>query len=80
MKTKEELIEDFLKEPIKVGDNVTVRGLGIQDKSSWGSTTKVVELGEECSDEDAKAIFLNVNFTGVQMSQENIEFVKSVNL
>ncbi|MEK6829086.1 MAG: DUF262 domain-containing protein [Nanoarchaeota archaeon] len=38
------------------------------------------EIGEEASDEDVKAIFLNVNFAGVQMSKEHIEFVKSINL
>lgn len=38
------------------------------------------ELGEECTDEDVKKVFLGVNFTGVEMSQEHIEFVKNINL
>lgn len=38
------------------------------------------EIGEDASDDDVKAIFLNVNFSGVQMSQEHIDFVKSIQL
>lgn len=38
------------------------------------------ELGENATDEDVKAVFLGVNFTGVQMSQEHIDFVKSIQL
>ncbi len=38
------------------------------------------EIGENATDEDVKAIFLNVNFAGVQMSQEHIDFVKSIQL
>jgi uncharacterized protein with ParB-like and HNH nuclease domain len=37
-------------------------------------------LRENCSDEKVKRAFLNVNFTGVPMSKEHIEFVKSINL
>ena len=42
MKTKNKLIEEYLSEPVKKGDNVTVMGLGIKNKSSWGLTAKVV--------------------------------------
>lgn len=38
------------------------------------------ELGEQASDEDVKAVFLGVNFAGVPMSKEHVEFVKSINL
>ena len=38
------------------------------------------EIGEDAADDDVKAIFLNVNFSGVQMSQEHIDFVKSIQL
>lgn len=38
------------------------------------------EIGEDAVDDDVKAIFLNVNFSGVQMSQEHIDFVKSIQL
>lgn len=38
------------------------------------------EIGEDATDEDVKAIFLNVNFSGVKMSQEHIDFVKSIQL
>lgn len=37
-------------------------------------------LREKCSDEKVKRAFLNVNFTGVPMSKEHIEFVKSINV
>ena len=37
-------------------------------------------LRENCSDEKVKRAFLNVNFTGVPMSKEHIEFVKSINI
>lgn len=46
---KETAIEKFLAEPIKVGDVVCVRGLGIQDKHRMGSYTQVIELGENDS-------------------------------
>lgn len=38
------------------------------------------EMGEDATDEGVKSVFLNVNFSGVQMSQEHIDFVKSINL
>lgn len=38
------------------------------------------EFRENVSDEDIKRAFLNVNFTGVPMSKEHIEFVKSINV
>ncbi len=38
------------------------------------------EIQENAKDEDVKKIFLNVNFTGVQMSQEHIDFVRNINL
>lgn len=38
------------------------------------------ELGENASDADAKEIFLTLNFTGVQMSQDHIDYVKSIKL
>ena len=36
------------------------------------------ELGEGSSDEDVIATFLGVNFTGVPMTQEHIDYVKSI--
>lgn len=44
MNTKDQLIADYLAIPCKVGDSVIVRGLGRQDRESWGNTTKIVEL------------------------------------
>jgi len=38
------------------------------------------EMGEKSTDEDVKATFLGVNFTGVPMSQDHIEFVKNISL
>lgn len=38
------------------------------------------ELGEEASDQDVKDVFLGVNFAGVPMSQEHIDFVKSISI
>lgn len=37
-------------------------------------------LVENVSDDEVLKIFLRVNFTGVQMSQEHIDFVKQINL
>lgn len=42
-------IEEYLNEPVKPGDKVTVRGLGRQDKKSWGSTASVIKIGENNS-------------------------------
>jgi len=36
------------------------------------------EIGESATDEDVKNIFLNINFTGRVMTQEHINFVKSI--
>lgn len=44
--TKEEKIEQYLKEPLKIGDNIFVQGLGSKDKSSWFSSTNVVDIIE----------------------------------
>lgn len=38
------------------------------------------ELEEGSTDEDVKSVFLGINFTGVQMSKEHIEFVKNIKL
>lgn len=38
------------------------------------------EIGETATDEDVLNVFLNINFTGVQMSQEHLDYVKSINL
>lgn len=38
------------------------------------------EIGEDATDEDVKAVFLGVNFTGVPMSQEHIDYVKEIKL
>lgn len=38
------------------------------------------EMEENATDEDVKATFLGVNFTGVPMSQDHIEFVKNISL
>ena len=38
------------------------------------------ELGENATDQDVQKVFLNINFTGIQMSQDHIDFVKSINV
>ena len=38
------------------------------------------EIGEGASDKNVQNIFLNINFAGVQMSAEHIDFVKSIKL
>lgn len=38
------------------------------------------EIGESATDEDVKAVFLGVNFTGVPMSAEHVEYVKNIKL
>jgi hypothetical protein len=38
------------------------------------------EMGENATDQDVQKVFLNINFTGVQMSQDHIDFVKSINV
>ena len=48
METKK-LIEEFLKEPIKAGDLVYVRGLGIKNKNDFANSTKVIKVLEEDS-------------------------------
>lgn len=47
MDSKKKLIEAYLKEPLKVGDRVVVRGLGRSDKTTWGSTTEVIKIDSE---------------------------------
>lgn len=38
------------------------------------------EIEERAKDEDVKKVFLNVNFSGVEMSQEHIDFVRNINI
>lgn len=45
----EKEIQDYLNEPVKVGEKVTVRGLGRQDKLNWGNNAEVVEVGKNGS-------------------------------
>lgn len=49
MKTKDELIKEYLSQPIKIGDIVEVRGLGSQDKSKWFNSTRVLKVLENDS-------------------------------
>jgi len=42
--TKQEKIEAYLVEPLKIGDVIYVQGLGSQDKNSWSGTTRVVDI------------------------------------
>ena len=50
MKTNKDLkIKEYLDLPIKVGDSVIVRGLGIQNETRWGSTTNVLEVLDDDS-------------------------------
>ena len=44
---KQELIEKYLSEPIKAGDEVYVKGMGSQDKNAWSSVTKVIKVEDE---------------------------------
>ncbi|MFA6199288.1 MAG: DUF262 domain-containing protein [Bacteroidales bacterium] len=56
---KQELIEEYLKQPIKVGDTVEIKGLGRQDKSQWGNIAKVtaVLLDDSIKIKDSSDIF-----------------------
>lgn len=42
--TKQEQIDKYLAEPLKIGDVIYVQGLGSQDKNSWFKSTKVVDI------------------------------------
>lgn len=44
---KKQLIEQYLKEPIKVGDTVYVKGLGSQNKEAWSNTTTVLAVEDD---------------------------------
>lgn len=37
--TKQQKIEEYLKEPIKIGDLIQIKGFGSRDLNRWGSTT-----------------------------------------
>lgn len=43
---KQELIQKYLKEPIKAGDVVYVKGLGSKNEEAFNNTTTVLEVGE----------------------------------
>lgn len=45
--TREQKIEKYLKEPLKIGDSIYVQGLGSRNKKSWFSSTKVVDIDED---------------------------------
>jgi hypothetical protein len=39
-----------------------------------------IELDENSTDKDVLSVFLAINFTGVPMSKEHIEYVKSIKI
>lgn len=41
---KDKLIADFFNEPLKIGDDIQIMGLGIQNKAQWGNIEKVVDI------------------------------------
>lgn len=44
------------------------------------NTLSYGEIGEGATDEEVKTVFVNINFAGVPMSQDHIDFVKGINL
>jgi len=38
---KEQQISEYLKQPLKIGDKIQVKGLGLQNKNQWGSIAEV---------------------------------------
>ncbi len=71
MKSKAILIQEFLSQPVKVGDSVTVRGLGSQNKVAMGQSTKVVALGKKGS------VFIEEHGTKHEIPKEDYERVTS---
>jgi hypothetical protein len=51
-----------------------------QRKFMTSSAISFGEIGEGATDEDVKTVFVNINFAGVPMSQDHIDFVKGINL
>lgn len=64
---KKQLIEQYLKEPIKVGDTVYVKGLGSQNKEAWSNTTKVVDV-----EDDGQTIVYIQHKSPTKVSVENV--------
>lgn len=62
---KQEKIEEYLKKPYEVGDTVTVRGLGKQDKVNWGNSTEIISITEE-------GVFIQ------EYSRPNLELFKDI--
>lgn len=87
MKTKEQLIEEYLKEPLKIGDNIYVQGLGSQDKKSWFSSTKVVDIVDGIpyiQEYGNKRVVTeqwkkNTNHIGVNPFSDDYDKVRSIN-
>lgn len=46
---RQKLIDEYLSQPLKIGDKVEVRGLGIQNKTAWGNITSVKKILEDGS-------------------------------
>ena len=43
MKTKQQFIQEYLEEPLKIGEHIKIKGHGSRDKNRWG-ITKVVDI------------------------------------
>ena len=43
MKTKQQLIQEYLEEPLKIGEHIKIKGHGSKDKNRWG-IAKVVDI------------------------------------
>ncbi len=41
---KNKLIEEYLSQPLKIGDRIEVMGLGSNDKTRWGHSAKVIDI------------------------------------
>ena len=65
---KKQLIEQYLKEPIKVGDAVYVKGLGSQDKEAWSNITTVLAV-----EDDGQTIVYTEYKSPVKTSVENVK-------
>ena len=44
MKTKKEIIEEYINSPYQVGDYIDILGRGIQNKTAWGNSETVLKV------------------------------------
>ena len=73
MKSKEQLIKEYLDQPIQIGDPIDIQGLGSQDKRNWGRAHVHLVEGDEVVYESRNSFTFNrIKISDIRRSTSHI--------